>query len=48
MHRRPFLTASSIAYSATSVFPAPVGALTSTLCPPRIASTAWRWNGLRT
>src|SRR5437773_1743505 len=47
MQRRPFATASSIAYSATSVLPAPVGALTRTLCPPRIASTAWTWNGLR-
>src|SRR5262245_44440016 len=47
MQRRPRRTASSIAYSATSVLPAPVGALTSTSLPPRSAAPASTWNGLR-
>ena len=33
--------------SATSVFPAPVGAATITLLPSRIACAARAWNGKR-
>ena len=43
MQRFPERTATSMAYSATSVLPAPVGADTSTLRPSRMASTAWSW-----
>ena len=45
MQRRLRATASAIANSATRVFPEPVGAETSTLCPFPTASTAWIWNG---
>jgi hypothetical protein len=44
--RRPALTACSIAYSATNVLPAPVGAASSTLLPESIAAAASTWNGL--
>src|SRR5688500_11212981 len=43
--RRPWASASPIATSATSVFPAPVGAATITLFPSRIACAARAWNG---
>ena len=47
MHRWPRATASSMAYSATSVLPAPVGAPTRTFLPSRMAWAARTWKSLR-